>query len=463
LKKKIFSILLALVLVLSFSLVTAVPVAAAEPSEVWVDDDAPSEWYDETHFATIQEGIDAVDPGGTVIVAAGTYDEQVVIDKALTLQGAGDTTIIQPSGPGLMTTTSIPWFGGTNTMAAIVSVDTTGDEVTIRDLKINGSLITTTSTTWVAGLVYLETSGTVENLTVVGNPDIGCRSVGIWASAMSETTLVEVTECTIIDQNRAGIYAYGATITADYNNNVINGPGTLTGQVPNGFFFLEGAKGSATYNTITDMAYGGEVYRSSGIGTYRPGADLIFGHNEIYNVQNAFAIAGGSDATIEYNDIHDCHTGVKLEAIGDNRASDVMIQYNDIRDNDFAIRCGGDMGDGNEAHYNNFVGNLGDEWIWGDDTWIGAVSNVHKEYIFDATHNWWGDISGPSGLGPGIGDAVSANVDYDPWLTAPWVPTKADILKDSGVSGKGLEKAPGQQKPFNPKSKAGEHAGKKDK
>ncbi len=41
------------------------------------------------------------------------------------------------------------------------------------------------------------------------------------------------------------------------------------------------------------------------------------------------------------------------------------------------------------------------------------------------------------------------------------VPNKADVLIDSGVPGKGLESAPGLQKPFNPKSQAEEHAGKK--
>ena len=40
---------------------------------------------------------------------------------------------------------------------------------------------------------------------------------------------------------------------------------------------------------------------------------------------------------------------------------------------------------------------------------------------------------------------------------------KRDILKQSGVPGKGIEKAPGLQKPFNPNSQAAEHAGKKDK
>ncbi|HIE17169.1 MAG TPA: hypothetical protein EYP71_03135 [Dehalococcoidia bacterium] len=34
----------------------------------------------------------------------------------------------------------------------------------------------------------------------------------------------------------------------------------------------------------------------------------------------------------------------------------------------------------------------------------------------DAENNWWGANDGPGGVGPGSGDAVSANVDYDPWL-----------------------------------------------
>lgn len=38
--------------------------------------------------------------------------------------------------------------------------------------------------------------------------------------------------------------------------------------------------------------------------------------------------------------------------------------------------------------------------------------------------------------------------------------TKAEILKTRGVPGKGIDHAPGLQKPFNPKSKAAQHAGK---
>ena len=54
-------------------------------NEVWVDDDYDAStlgWgYD--HFATIQEGIDAVGEGGIVHVAAGTYTEQLIINKSI--------------------------------------------------------------------------------------------------------------------------------------------------------------------------------------------------------------------------------------------------------------------------------------------------------------------------------------------------------------------------------------------
>ncbi len=52
---------------------------------------------------------------------------------------------------------------------------------------------------------------------------------------------------------------------------------------------------------------------------------------------------------------------------------------------------------------------------------------------------------------------------FEVTVPSPPPPTKADILKDRGVPGKGLDKAPGLQKPFNPNSQAGNNAGKKVK
>jgi hypothetical protein len=65
-------------------------------SEVWVDDDftVGTPGWGVDHFATIQEGVDAVAPGGSVEVAAGTYTGQIVIDRDLSLHGENKTSVI---------------------------------------------------------------------------------------------------------------------------------------------------------------------------------------------------------------------------------------------------------------------------------------------------------------------------------------------------------------------------------
>jgi len=59
-------------------------------------------------------------------------------------------------------------------------------------------------------------------------------------------------------------------------------------------------------------------------------------------------------------------------------------------------------------------------WSW----WV----DMEITEVFDATHNWWGANDGPGGAGPGSGDAVSANVDYDPWLTAAVAGAKSGAI-----------------------------------
>ena len=47
-----------------------------------------------------------------------------------------------------------------------------------------------------------------------------------------------------------------------------------------------------------------------------------------------------------------------------------------------------------------------------------GVNNLSADEV-DARWCYWGDVSGPSGEGPGTGSAVSDNVLYDPWLPIP--------------------------------------------
>jgi hypothetical protein len=95
----------------------------------------------------------------------------------------------------------------------------------------------------------------------------------------------------------------------------------------------------------------------------------------------------------------------ELEAaygIEDERLSTVQMTGCTISHNNIGIRVDddGDL----IANCNNIEGNN-----------IIAVFKGNSPSV-DATKNWWGDDRGPSGVGPGNGDAVSGNVTFDPWL-----------------------------------------------
>ncbi len=66
--------------------------------------------------------------------------------------------------------------------------------------------------------------------------------------------------------------------------------------------------------------------------------------------------------------------------------------------------------------YNNANPQIHDNDIRGNTTYGIQNDNFSVEVI--AENNYWGTADGPSGAGPGSGDAVSTNVDYDPFLTA---------------------------------------------
>ncbi|MCJ7570581.1 MAG: hypothetical protein MUO82_01710, partial [Candidatus Thermoplasmatota archaeon] len=72
-----------------------------EIADVYVDDDADPSWYDASHVKTIQEGINNATAGDTVFVYNGTYYENVVVNKTISLVGEDKNgTIIDGSGGG---------------------------------------------------------------------------------------------------------------------------------------------------------------------------------------------------------------------------------------------------------------------------------------------------------------------------------------------------------------------------
>jgi parallel beta-helix repeat protein len=92
-----------------------------------------------------------------------------------------------------------------------------------------------------------------------------------------------------------------------------------------------------------------------------------------------------------------------------------------------------------DVHDNTFINNFQGIYVHGSDPAYGGALAIPGGSIYcntisgnsqygisvdaaatggplDAEYNWWGDASGPSGEGGGIGDAVLGNVDFFPWL-----------------------------------------------
>ena len=480
--KKLFGILLVMALVLSFSLVTATPVAAATIN-------VPGD------YSTIDAAINAANPGDTIQVAAGIYDEQVVINKSLTLQGAGDTTIIKPSADNLTQVfTGLFWYGGTKNIAGIVVANVPGgSSVTIKNLKVDESLVTAkpTGADYLAGIFYRETGGLVDTVTVAGTGawSSSDKAYGIYLSAGTKTVSVEITDSTITNFDKNGIEVMGSKLTANINHNTITGRGSITDEIQNGVNVGRDAVATVNYNTISKLIYQPKTSWGAGIMFYNyvspRGVSATANHNNIIDCQtgiifnNANALAEGNsldggavgligiyaepDAAGEWSasfientisGVRDSgsyqnaaigantyHVGVTLTVTIDNNQLEsgsasadgisigvegadgtiiATITNNNISGWEYGIRLDGALVDATSSCANS-------NSISGND--VFGVYNGGTG-TFNATCNWWGDDSGPSGEGPGMGDAVSDNVDFEPWVVVPTVTTQAatDVL-----------------------------------
>ena len=243
---------------------------------------------------SIQRGIDAVAPGGIVNVAAGTYDEQVVIGKSLTLQGAGDTTIVQPSSAAKLTQVFDGlFFYGTpdtrNVAGAIVANVPDGSPVTVKNLKVDESLVTTkpTGADYLAGIFYRETGGIVDTVTVLGTGEWsgGDRAYGMYLSAATTAVSLEIKGSTITNYDKNGIEVMGDKLTANIHDNTITGRGaTLAGdEAQNGVNIGRGAMGTVNSNTISNMSYSPLTWWSAGVMFYGGGGSA--NDNTINNCQ----------------------------------------------------------------------------------------------------------------------------------------------------------------------------------
>lgn len=202
---------------------------------VYVDDSNSSGTEDGSQtnpYNTIQEGINSVPVGGLVDIAVGTYAESITINKTLTLDGAGNTTII-------------------NTAIDQDGIKITANDVVVKDLKV----VTSNSGTTANIAIRIEGASGVEiNNNVIETA--GNKAMGIWVcgeGCVASNNLKIKKNTITIAGSATGIYAEkSATAPTGW---VIGGSAedsnTITMASTNVIELYDVSASEVSYNTFT--------------------------------------------------------------------------------------------------------------------------------------------------------------------------------------------------------------------
>lgn len=405
--------------------------AAPAPGQIFIDlnGNATYDPATETLYAKVQYAIDNATAGQTVMVGAGTYTEQLSIDKGISLVGAS------------MANTTISCPATLSTLPSIISVF--GDtSVNMTGLRVSGPGSALGTGLYVIGGSHVHVwdcaFDDIRHSPVDSSTSPICIKLGNATTLSVGTGLIE--DCLFTDWQRSAIQVDSAGSYAEVRGCVIQGWSTYsTVVVQVGVHVLDSATAYIHDNNISDIGGTG-----SGRGVIlENGGAAVIEHNQLTGLnmtgdtaigvymQNSGAGTIASNNTIEYW-LWGCYvtgtsTGPKLadNLIANNRGSGVQLTNaanTAILRNDFIANGLDTTGNGlvvtagsanSVARYNNFIGNYYGLWL---------SVNVP----FDATLNYWGSYSGPSGSGLGIGDEIHESVghpvSWNPWLRDGYPP-----------------------------------------
>ncbi|MCK4412513.1 MAG: right-handed parallel beta-helix repeat-containing protein [Candidatus Eisenbacteria sp.] len=253
----------------------------------------PIDWsLGSDHLGYIQNAIDAAVAGDSIDVHAGIYEENLVVDKSLTITGAGqEQTILYPgfSDPG---TSDPPSFGNSQLMV----IEATG--VTVAEMTLDGDDPELTPLGVLDarnGIITNYNTGDWNDL-VVRNCTV--RNVfmrGIYASAQSALTGVlfegnTVEHVTGVSYQSAGIMFYKTDGSIEHNVIQDCSIGIMHHTYSAGYIYentVSDCEAGIAVNSNTETAYvlSNRIYDflDTGIQTVEPRARISIVANEIYS------------------------------------------------------------------------------------------------------------------------------------------------------------------------------------
>ncbi len=319
----------------------------------------------------IQRGINAVATGGTVNVAAGTYNESPSITKSLTLQSAAGRDA-----------TTINLQNGTNYLGAL-SISGAGNNVTVDGFTIVGFDAPDTDSTDLAstniflgtGLGHITLNHNrikVGNFGPESNGDDGFGLITTYnVNPAEDIANLEVLNTIFEPVNTAAgraFYVNPGVNVFHFENNQINGNFARTA-------ITQARNGSVAHNMLTGSG------SSAGMGTWGFPDAIVYGHttfdsNTVSGTANAISIFDTNGVSVLNNILDNNGIGIRTVDYGTAglNASTITLTGNQLLNN------------------TSF-----------------DVSNGYPTGTINAERNWWGSAS------PVWASSVSGNVDYSPW------------------------------------------------
>ena len=241
-------------------------------------------------YPTIQQAINAANPGDTIFVKNGTYQEHLIVDKGLNLTGENkDATIIDGGGVG------------------------TCVKVTSHNVGISGFFITNSGNgTSDSGLLL---DRFVENCTVRDNRIVGNNGNGIFLNQTGYNTRVNVIDSNYIDRNNLAGIVLNTADQVHVSNNGLDGNGV-------GILLDNSSRNNLIFkNNITESHQNGITGRTSGLN--------YFIENIVENsVYNGVGLYNCSQNDLSQNRVTNSSLGVLLDTCSNNTVHENIVNEN---------------------------------------------------------------------------------------------------------------------------------------
>jgi hypothetical protein len=367
-------------------------------------------------YPTIQAAVNAASAGDTIAIAAGTYTENVLINKRLLLIGAGSgnnplvDTIIQSAA------------ANTPVITMTAGGDNSTDRFVIQNVRVTGASGSASHagsgiTLQPGVLGYL----TLDNVSVVQNSENGIDidlfvlldDIVIRNSSLSQNggsgfrapassiglNRLEIADSHLDGNAAGGLTAYSFTLSnwnihgSTFNDNI--GPDLSYGMYIEGHIVqnltIDCSEFSRNKDT-NDIGSSGLILSPASTGDIF--SNITITHTKFNDNPNYGVFLQLADGTLIQTMTMDCDEFLR------NGFGLVSFSYGSLING---------MVNGLLIHNSNFAGNT-----------LAGIGNYNAAVI-DATTNWWGSASGPSGVGPGTGDAIinddGGDVLFNPFRT----------------------------------------------